>query len=281
MKMNTDNDTDKVISFKHSGDMGDIVSSLPTVRAICEKENAKARMVLDATGGRTDPYVTAMTKEGNKFSSYQAEFLKPLLEAQEYVSEVKIDETGTENADYNLNMFRREFSNRDTLNETRQNLMYLHQSAFGLPVGYTGSWLEVETDKDPEGTVIARSTRYQSAHLALESMIQMMNKEHVPYSFVGTDLEYSAFKDCFRFAKPERKIVKDALEMARTIADADTVICNGTLFYWIAVGLGHHRILHEMANNIMTTHFHETKDFKYFNGKGLPSVRYMIGGCVR
>lgn len=278
MKMNTDNDKGKVISFKHSGDMGDIVSSLPTVRAICAKENATARMVLDATGGRTDPYVTAMTKEGNKFSSYQAEFLKPLLEAQEYVSEVKIDETGTEESDYNLNIFRSEFSNPKTLLETRQNLMYLHQSALGLPVGYDGPWLKVEANGKPEGTLIARSTRYQSAHLAIEVLIHEMNMEGTPYFFVGTALEYHAFKDAFRFAKPGRKIVDNALEMAKAVAEADTVICNGTLLFWIAVGLGHSKILHELANNIMTTHFHETKDFQ---GRGLPDIRYMIGGCLR
>lgn len=271
-----DTEDTKVISFKHSGDGGDIIASLPTVKAICEKEKAKARFIMDASGGYSDEYVKAMNENGNKFNLKMAEFLKPLVEAQDYIHSVEIDTYGIQQAEYNLNKFRREFGNNETIKQTKQNLMYLHQVAFGLPVGYSGDWLNVKVDKEPQGVLIARSTRYQSAHLAWEFLIAKMNHDETPYSFCGTDLEFSAFQDCFRNARPQRKIVKDALEMAQAIGEADTVICNGTLFYWIAVGLGHPQIMHEMANNILTTHFHETKSYK---GKELPKVKYMVGGC--
>ena len=41
----------KIITFLHSGDAGDIIAGLATVKEICEKENAKAILFLDTTGG--------------------------------------------------------------------------------------------------------------------------------------------------------------------------------------------------------------------------------------
>jgi len=46
-----------MISFSHSGDVGDLIYSLPAIKAICEKENTKARLLLwpHPSGKTRDP----------------------------------------------------------------------------------------------------------------------------------------------------------------------------------------------------------------------------------
>lgn len=268
-------------TFIHSGDMGDIVASLPTVKAICKKDGVKARYILDATGGMYDESVKMQTMgRGNKFDLNAAKFLKPLLEAQkEYISEVVIDTMGVysvgnckDEVDYNLNIFRKEFANPKTVQQTNQNLMFLHQSAFGLPIGYDGDWLDVQIDKDPEGTLFARSNRYQSGHLVWEMFIAKLNASQTPYDFVGTDLEEKCFKDCFRFANPHRIIVKDALELAKVIGEHKEIVANGTLALWLAIGMGHQSIFHEVGLQIPTTVFPTGLD------KKVPNIKYFQGG---
>lgn len=263
---------DNILAFKHSGDMGDIVSSLPTVKAICEKENAKAHYILDASGGYLDDYVKEMCPNGNKFSLEQAQFLAPLLKAQPYIADVEIDTFGNKECWCNLNKFRREFRNRETVKRTNQNLMFLHQAAFNLPIGYTGDWLDIKVDKEPEGVVCIRSNRYHSDHLVWELFIHKMEMEQTPYSFVGTDLEYNAFKDAFREAKPKRVIVKDALELAKVIGESKEIVCNGTLGFWLAVGMDHPQIFHEICGGVPTTYFPSGLD------KKTPNIRYFQGG---
>ena len=43
----------KNLTFLHSGDMGDIISSLAAVKEVCEKQNKKAILFFDTSGGMT------------------------------------------------------------------------------------------------------------------------------------------------------------------------------------------------------------------------------------
>lgn len=269
-------ESEKVLTFLHSGDMGDIIASLCAVKEKCKMKNAKARIILDATGGIYDPFVKLQAPDGLEFNRKAAEFLKPLIEAQPFVAGVGIDDVGAWTAgcrkpDYNLNVFRRYFIDAYTARATGQNLVYLHQVALGLGFGYKGDWLEVDIDKEPEGVVVARSNRYQSGHLIWESLLRNMARFGMDYSFIGTDLEFECFKDCFRFARPKRIVVKDALEMAKAVGESKSVIVNGTLLYWVAVGLGHADIFTELGDGIMTTHF------KIPDGDPRPRIKYFQG----
>lgn len=42
---------DNFINFLHSGDNGDIIASLSTVKLLTEKNNKKAKLYLDISGG--------------------------------------------------------------------------------------------------------------------------------------------------------------------------------------------------------------------------------------
>ena len=86
---------EKVITFLHSGDIGDCIAGLGATKEICEKENAKAYFLLDTSGGMTcnsddlNECIKINTKgKGLKFNNAGYEFLAPLIESQPYIKKV-------------------------------------------------------------------------------------------------------------------------------------------------------------------------------------------------
>jgi hypothetical protein len=252
------------ISFKHSGDIGDIVASLATVKEICERDEAKAEIHLDITGGVGDEFVPLQSRNGHtKFNENSAKFLKPLIEAQPYVSSVVLDKPPI-SADVNLNMFRRSFIDRDIISKTNQNLMYLHQITFNLEIGYKGPWIFSEKNSKRHKLLICRTPRYQSAHIICDILANDKNAE-----FMGTDFEWELWKQTFgQYPQGGRVEIKDLLDASSHIASSDTFFSNGTCFYWVAVGLGHRNIYHELGCDIPTTYFQNQN----------PKITYFIGG---
>ena len=252
-------DDKKIITILHSGDIGDIISSLCAVKQICEKENAKAHYILDPTGGHwngeLDPYVALQSSTGNKFDFEAARFVRPLIERQPYVEKCSIMVGKVPQPDINLNSFRKHFIDIGSIPKHHQNLMFLHQLACGLPMGYVGPWLETDVrDGDREDfTLFARSTRYQSAHVLYDFLIHRA-RQIGPVKFIGTDLEHQVMTNCFRVELPRQK-GENAVEMAEEVAKARTVVCNGTALLWIAYGLGHPDVFSEVAVDIPTTVF--------------------------
>lgn len=265
----------RTITFLHSGDMGDIVSSLATVKEICEREHALAELHLDTSGGtksNPEPEVNEIvakttTGRGLKFNYAGYLFLKPLLMAQPYVRDV-VQYIPNSPVDYNLNRFRISFNNPQLMKKTNLNLMFLHQVTFGLEHGYREPWLTIpQPPEHPKRKLlIARSTRYQSGHVLIACLERLLTKDG---GFLGTDFEYDVFKDCFGWV-PERVPVHNALDAACEIASSETMIVNGTLFYWIAVGLGHPDIVHELGTDVPTTFFPcNPPHVRYFTGAKL------------
>lgn len=266
-------------TFIHSGDMGDCIAGMAAVKEICERDNAKAKVVLDATGGIYSPDVIQMNPLGNKFNLKAAEFIKPLIEAQDYVAEVEIDTLGKyyagtmkDEVDYDLNAFRRCFRDPSVQKKTNLNLEYLQQYALGLDYGYKGGWMDIKVDKEPKGILFCRSTRYQSAHIGYEWMLAQAKRNNTPRKFIGTDLEYECLKDCFRGLEPPRVKVSNALELAKEIATSQEIVVNGTLALWIAYAIEHPNITHELAEDIPTTFY------RWKEGQKHPNVRYLVGG---
>ena len=259
------------INFCHSGDMGDIIAGMASVKEICERENKKAVIYLDTSGGMTinderlnKIMVIQSNGKGLKFNDNALVFLAPLLQAQDYIEKVeKYSGPHLCRIDYNLNQFRKSFCDKPTIIKTNQNLMYLHQVACGLDFGYKGPWLKVPSVDDGKhfDTVLARTSRYQSAHVFYAAYENRLKEAY----FIGTDFEYELFENAFGY-RPKRLKVQNALDAAIDISRADNFISNGTLFYWIAVGLGHRSIVHELAVDVPTTY-----------GKDFPNVTYIQG----
>lgn len=272
------------ISFLHSGDMGDIVAGLGAVSEYCRARGKTARMLLDVSGGwHNELCVRDSGGLGMKFNEGAANFLAPLLRAQPYVASAEIWD-GKERADIDLNMFRQGFR-RPFVLTTWRNLLYCHQQALGLKIGWHGPWLTFpkkdaarsvsRTDLPmlPVSTITARSSRYHSSDQMYRRNRDAIGKG----AFIGTGLEYEAFVDCTRI-EPNRIQIGSALDAAWVIAGSDTMYVNGTLFYWIAVGLGHPHVVHEVGVNIPTTVFRpfSIPGIEYAQGSGLRAISDLV-----
>lgn len=211
-------------TFLHSGDLGDIILSLPTIRAL---------------GGGT-LYLGPSTFHPNQdtfpretMTPRSVKFLKPLLEAQSYIHQVKCYYGGP--VDYDLNKFR--FCGLDL---TKTNLCYAHLYAFGLlPQAAESPWLEVPKLPVRYEVVINRSSR-NHGDLNYYKAVGQRNA-----IFLGHEDEYEAFT----FEYPGMRIrwhrCFDAMEIAQIINSAQLFVGNQSLCYTIAKGLGKETILEE------------------------------------
>lgn len=259
------------ITFLHSGDLGDFIAGLCAVKEVCEMRGKKAIMVIDTSGGLTcnsDELnrIVRMQTRGNglKMREKGWNFIKPLVEFQPYIEKtVMLPDYSGGKIDYNLNWFRQKFNDPEAIKKTNQNLVFLHQMACGLDYGYKGEWLKCPEVEKSKKIVVARSTRYQSSHPIYESLDRRLREFGV---FIGTKFEFEVFNNCFSFTM-EHHDVKDALEAAKEIMSAEVVIFNSSLFYWIAVGLGHKYIMHEFPVDVPCSYFpNQNPPIRYFQG---------------
>ncbi len=255
------------LTFLHSGDMGDIISSLHSIKQLYDKTKKKAILYLDITGGMTCNNSDLNTSiknstyaHGLRFNETSYNFLKPLIEIQPYIERVEQWNPGI-TVDYNLNYFR--FPSMLGIKHNATNLLHLHQVVCKLPVGYIGPWLFCPKKEFSKKIIVVRSCRYQSCSLFYRHNYKQLRDKAF---FLGTDLEYRAFTEEVRFP-PAKYTVKDSLEAAILINSSDLIYTNATLFYWIAAGLGKN-IIHEVALGISNTCFKNCA----------PNIRYMQGG---
>ena len=259
------------INFLHSGDMGDIVASLSIVKEICERKNAKANLFLDYSGGKNDKLCSlASGGAGLKFNKKCADFLRPLIEAQPYIANcIPVPDIIKDAKFYNLNAFRYVFYNKDAIKKTNKNLLFAHQFVFKLEIGYKGPWLSVSKKDGHHSAIMFRSLRHHSS-----DMLYALHQKELENGgcFIGTDLEYQCVGEYFRFKIP-RIEVNNALEMAQEIQNSDLFLSNATLAYWIAIGLGHQNIHHEMDLDMPCDIFpNQNPPIKYIVGSHYKSI---------
>ena len=144
----------KVKTFKHSGDMGDIILSLPAVSSL-----GGGILYLDPEGGEQEDLVSWSTYTRTKLNREKILSLKPVLENQPYIDEVRLWDPSIK-VDYNLDKFRRHIK--------FNNLTTSHLAAFGLEPKaekwHSKKWMEVEPKKLPnnKSIILSRSCRYHS-----------------------------------------------------------------------------------------------------------------------
>lgn len=249
--------------------MGDIVAGMCAVKEYCERNGVKAKLKFDVSGAWTNPLCIRQSKGlGMKFGPKQYEFLRPLLEVQTYVESVEIwtpHQPPILDVDFDLNGFRNGFC-KPWRRETGKNLLYNHQKLLGLPLRYNGPWLSLPKET-PRATkqewLAARSTRYHSSDNIFRKHAGDIK------AFVGTPLEAACYEDCLR-QKPEYIPTETALDLARTIMSYESFVVNGTLAFWIALGLGHPHIVHEVGVGVPSTVFREDIDgLEYAQGGGV------------
>ena len=240
-------------TFKHSGDLGDIIYSLPTM-----KDLGGGILYLDISGGAEDEYCKRQlgdTWDGKtKFNQKGFDFLYPLLKNQKYITDVKV--YNGEKIDYNLNKLRQQFLNPNTRSKHRC-LVDLHRQAFGLnPYDVNNPWLECgEPIKLDKNVIISRSPRYQGSYVWLAANRKYIEKFG---TFIGLKKEHELFEWTLGI-KIDFFDSNSALEIAKVIAGSEKLISNSTLNLAIAMGLKDIPIIQEMDKACLITLFPDKK----------------------
>jgi hypothetical protein len=213
--------TGKVSSFKHSGDLGDIIFSLPAIRAL-----GGGVLFLDPEGGRGSPLMAGSAAGRTKLNREGIQGISPVLLAQGYVKEVRL--WAGEAVDYDLDRFRE--------HEELKNLSDAHLAALGLPLTERDrAWLTI---RDPivmkdRPLVISRSVRYHGNHTFWERLVPAIKEQCV---FVGFAKEHEMFEYTFGH-KVMYYPTPDLLTLARVIAGCRKFIGNAALPHALAEGM--------------------------------------------
>ena len=240
----------KAKTFKHSGDLGDIIFSLPTIKAA-----GGGILYLDPKGGEEEPLVTWANGlfTSTKMREGTIESVKELLEYQDYIDEVRL--WSGEEVDYNLDMFR--------MHIRYNNLADSHLQAFGFDFkNRDEAWLKVPSsviDNPERDVVFARSCRYHSNYSFWETIDRDIIKKA---SFIGFKEEHDQFLYTFpHMAEVPRREVQNILEMAQVISGCDIFIGNQGLPHALAEALKK-PMLNEVFRPYPAAIFHR-EDAKY------------------
>jgi hypothetical protein len=230
-----------LVKFKHSGDIGDILYSLPTARELCYQHMTDelglipALFYLDPSG--TPPC-------GNRFGLEAAEALAPLLEAQPWIGEVRVWDG--EVVDYDLNNFRKtqSFSWFKTV-----PLPYLYAEAFNIPKAVCHrKWLEIPdwaqarwAMPEDRQVVFARTARYRDDNFPWLDLIDAFGSDAI---FLGLREEYDNFIGEYHNRTDIQWVeTRDLLEAATIITSSKLFIGNPSSLFAIAEGTHHPSVL--------------------------------------
>jgi len=237
-------------TFKHSGDLGDIIFSLPVIKAM-----GKGILYLDPKGGEEEPLVTWGNGlfTSTKMSEERIESIKELLEYQDYIEEVRL--WAGEEVDYNLDMFR--------MHIRYNNLTDSHLAAFGIEFSHRDDpWLTVPAaiiDDVEKDVCFARSCRYHGNYSFWETLDRDVVKKGF---FLGFKEEYEQFKYTYpHMSEVPLREVQNLLEMAQVISGCDIFMGNQGLPHAIAEALKK-PMLNEVYRPYPAAVFHR-EDAKY------------------
>lgn len=203
----------------HSGDLGDIVSSLIPFRQI---------------GGGTyilAPYPHRLGGPREPMSQQRANFLLPLLRVQSYINDARFEERPV-GVTHDFTTLR--FTTHK--NDARDSLADWHAKHLGITQNLNLTpWLKAEPMKEYAGRiVVARSRRYNNHEFPWQKIFQKYGDRAV---FVGTREEHHRMRNLAR-GRLQWAQCTDALGMARIIASAEHFYANQSFPLWLAMGLG-------------------------------------------
>lgn len=220
-----------VSNFFHSGDLGDIIYSLPTI-----KELGGGNLYLGPIGKSPHP-------PDKKLTSQIVNDLTPILTQQEYIHNVYYEDSTNHNIHYDLNKFRNIFidwkNNKytaDEVNKIRQiNLVELTASEFNLSkILYVYKWL---TCKKNIGSlcypiIVNRTSRYNNPRFPWTDIIKDFRKNII---FLGTVDEHKDFTD--QFGNITHIKTPSMTTVFELIHNAKLFIGNQSFLYSLAEGL--------------------------------------------
>jgi hypothetical protein len=230
------------LSVKHSGGVGDIIYSIPTLLSLI-RDHRIARVVYHLQLDQHMQYSGPHPLGTLLLSRDYVEKLRPLLLSQPYIQQVEI--YSGQKIDVDFDQFRRIPLNYSMYSIARWYFLLVIGASWDL----SRPWLKVDPDyRFKDFVLIARNRRLQSPFITYN----FLDKYADQIVFVGVPQEFDDFRtqcpSCTRFYE-----ATDFLELARVIAGCRFVAGNQGFVYTLAEALKVPRLLEtniQAANNI-------------------------------
>lgn len=202
-------------TFKHSGNLGDIIFSLPTIIAL--------------GGGRLYLSNNTTGVETRKFTDEMLEQMTELLKTQKYLSDVS--RYNGESVDYDLDKFREIFACYD-------HIARWHLKAFNVQFDLARAWLEDIKPVRTREIIVNYTLRDCDVPLNWQVLKGLEDR----CIFAGLEHEYKGFKEVTALEIPHHP-TKTLLEFAQVIRGAKLFIGNQSLGFALAEAMKVPRIL--------------------------------------
>jgi len=204
-------------TFLHTGHIGDIIAFLPTIRAL--------------GGGKL--IIKDHDQSWHPMKGFRYESVKPLLEAQSYI-------TGVE---YNDNPTGINFDNthwrlcKGAYGGYRENMLLsdIQAEYWNAHISYD-PWINVNASRETKDRIIiTRTERYRNYNFPLRKILKHIGNRAL---YIGTIEEWNAFQNEIEISVEHYK-TENLLQVAGAIKGSDMLVCEQSCPWWIAVGMGH------------------------------------------
>jgi len=256
------------MTFKHAGDTGDIIASMPTIRAL--------------GGGALLLHTANWTRE--QMSDSKVESIRSLLITQPYIEDVRWLFHDDHPVDVNLNDFRaayfRDFK-KPNFPKQRNLCEWILRTHGCDPDEQNKQWLHVEPHHVAPVIVNRTGAGRIASHVYRNNAFpwrRIVEKYRDAIAFVGTPAEYTDFVRQFGLVLYHR--TNTLRDLAEVIAGAELFIGNQSCAYAIAEGLKKPAIL-EVCPWLPNCLFERSDVIHGWNADiDLPSLRTVGGQSV-
>ncbi len=223
---------EKRLNIVHSGNSGDVIYALPTIKKIAEVTGVPVYLYLRLNQPLPAPVHsnTAHSMGSVMINQSMANMLFPLLNSQEYIH--NCEAYNNQKIHIDLDFFRNK-----TISLSNSNLARWCSYVTGFTPELWKPWLQVGPDfLYADKIILARSERYRNSTINYSFL-----KDYKDTVFIGVKSEYEDMKKVI--PNLEWLQLKNFLELAQIIAGCKFFIGNQSFPYSIAEGLKTPRIL--------------------------------------
>jgi hypothetical protein len=212
-----------MITVKHSGNIGDIIYSLPTVKYLSETQNSPINFILNVNDEFMNIHLTNA--------------LIPLLKHQSYIHNVELYDNQI--IDYDLDKFREIHNGGDNLGKSHSDLFNFDTSILNTQSLFVGD--DITYNFKNYDIIINRTNRYQNNTFPWNYILDTEYKNSTK-CFVGLRHEYENFIQTFNLNNIEYVETTDLLQVAYLIKNSKIFIGNCSSPYAIAETMKHQSI---------------------------------------
>jgi len=221
------------VTFNHSGNLGDVIYSLPAIKYYCESKNVKATLFIHLN--QPSNFTAEQHPLGNVMMNQKMfDMAYPLLSSLPYIKNViAYDKESIPKIDFDLDLFRKECVNLSAGNIS-QWLCIPHPEL--RPNLFEPSIILPKTNENY--IIVNRSARYQNLFVDYSIL-----EDYENIYFVGVESEFKALSAHNK--NIAHLVVNDFLELAKWIAGSKLFIGNQSMAFAIAEQLKVRRILEQ------------------------------------